>query len=322
MIPSSDHRRRFLSLLQWRGPLAVALLASAAVACSDAAPSARAAPVVAVPLAPLAGIVEAVAPPGGVEVVVLIPPGASPHSYEPSLAELRRAARARAYFGLGLPGFVFERTWLEGLLEGSDAERTMLFSDCSGEAERGTRAGAGSQDEASAEAGEADYHAWLSAGCLDVAADRVAASLARLLPDAADEIAENLAAFHRRVAAADSTTRRRLSPLRGRSYLVLHPAWGFLTRPYDMTQMSILSHGSGDPGPARLAALIDQARAAKIRLVFVQPEFNQAPARLVAEELGAGLISLDPLARDPLAAIDGATAALQQALGEEVPGVS
>jgi zinc transport system substrate-binding protein len=259
-----------------------------------------------VPLAPLAGIVDAVAPPGGVEVVVLIPPGASPHSYEPSLAELRRAARASAYFGLGLPEFVFERTWLEGLLEGSDAERTMLFSNC--------RSGT--------EPGEGDYHAWLSARCLDVAADRIAASLARLLPDAAGEIEENLAAFHRRVAATDSTTRRRLSPLRGRSYLVLHPAWGFLTRPYDMTQMSILSHGSGDPGPARLAALIDRARAAEIRLVLVQPEFNQAPARLVAEELGAGLVSLDPLARDPLEAIDGATAALQRALGEEMTDAS
>lgn len=282
-------------------------------ACADTTPSARAAPVVAVPLAPLAGIVDAVAPAGGVEVVVLIPPGASPHSYEPSLAELRRAARAREYFGLGHPGFVFERTWLEGLLEGSDAERTMLFADC----RSGGKPGTGVAAEASVPSGDEDYHAWLSAACLEAAADRVAASLSRLLPEATGAIEQNLAAFHRRVAVTDSTTRRRLSPLRGSSYLVLHPAWGFLTRPYDMTQLSILSHGSGDPGPARLAELIDRARAADVRLVFVQPEFNQAPARLVAEELGAGVVSLDPLARDPLAAIDEATAAMQRALGEK-----
>lgn len=254
-------------------------------------------PVILVPLAPLAGIIEAVAPAQSVDIEVLVPPGASPHTHEPSLEQLRRAADARLYFELGHPAFVFERTWLGGLLEGSSAERRSLFDNCAMERD--------------------DYHVWLSTSCLDGAAVRAAAALEELFPASRSEIERNLEEFRVRLAAVESTTARRLGPLRGRSYLVLHPAWGYLTRPYGLTQLSILSHGSGDPGPARLAGIIEQARAAKIRLVFVQPQFNQAPARLVADELGAGLISLDPLARDPLAAIDQATAALVRALGGE-----
>jgi len=253
--------------------------------------------VVLVPLAPLAGLIDALGPTGGVDIVILVPPGASPHTYEPSLEELRRAADARLYLELGHPAFVFEDTWLGGLLEGSSARRRSLFDDCPMERE--------------------DYHVWLSASCLDGAAVRAAAALTELLPQSRSEIEQNLGNFRRRLVAMDSTTARRLGPLRGRAYLVLHPAWGYLTRPYELTQLSILSHGSGDPGPARLAAIIEQARAARIRLVFVQPQFNLAPARLIADELGAELVSLDPLARDPLAAIDAATAALESALGEE-----
>lgn len=278
-------------LVLWAAGLAIA------GACADSAPpGSDGLPVVVVPLAPLAGLVDALAPADAVDVVVLVPSGASPHTHEPSLEQLRRAAGARLYLELGHPAFVFERTWLEGLLEGSAAERRPLFGDCPMEPE--------------------DYHMWLSATCLGEAAGRVATALTAVLPESAPEIERNLSEFRWRLAAVDSTTARRLDPLRGRSYLVLHPAWGYLTRPYGLRQLSILSHGSGDPGPARMAAIIEQAREADIRLVFVQPQFNQAPARLVAAELGAGLESLDPLARDPLAAIDEATAALERALGQ------
>lgn len=294
MIPASGPFARLLR----PGRRVVALWAACLVvgACVDSAPPSSARlPVVVVPLAPLAGLVDALAPADAVEVVVLVPSGASPHTHEPSLDELRRAAGARLYLELGHPAFVFERAWLEGLLEGSAAERRPLFEDCPMERD--------------------DYHVWLSATCLGEAAGRVATALTSVLPESAPEIEGNLSEFRRRLAAVDSTTARRLDPLRGRSYLVLHPAWGYLTGPYGLTQLSILSHGSGDPGPARIAAIIEQAREADIRLVFVQPQFNQAPARLVAAELGADLESLDPLARDPLAAIDDATAALERALG-------
>lgn len=245
---------------------------------------------VAVPVAPMAGLIEAVAPSDAVDVVVLVPPGTNPATYEPALEALQRTAGARLYFALGHPAFVFEQTWLDGLLDGSDAERVPLFADCPVE--------------------EDDYHVWLSASCVADAARRAAEALRRIAPETDDEIDERLASFLARVAATDSVTRTRLEGHRGEAFVVLHPAWGYLARPYDLTQLSILTHGTGDPGPGRVAELIERARSAGTRYVFIQPQFNRAPARLVAEEIDAELVMLDPLRRDPLAAIDEATRAL------------
>ena len=259
-------------------------------ACGGAPDDGAAVPVVAVPVAPLAGVVEAIVPRDDVEVVVLVPPGANPATYEPSLAELRRAAAARLYLGLGHPSFVFERTWLGGLLDGSAAERVELFADCP--------------------IVEEDYHVWLSASCLGDAARRAAAVLRDIAPESAGAIDQRLAAFLQRMATTDSLTHARLDEHRGRLFVVLHPAWGYLARPYGLEQLSILTHGTGDPGPGRVAELIERSRRAGIRRVYIQPQFNRAPARLVADEIGAELVLLDPLQRDPLAAIDEVTGAL------------
>lgn len=254
--------------------------------------------VVAVPVAPIAGLVEAVAPMGAVDVVVLVPPGANPATYEPALEALQRTAAARFYFGLGHPAFVFERTWLGGLLDGSDAERVPIFADCP--------------------LVQDDYHVWLSASCLGDAARRVAAALREALPSSAAEIDGRLSAFLARVAASDSLTRSRLESHRGEVFVVLHPAWGYLARPYGLHQLSILTHGTGDPGPGRVGELIERARRSGTRRVYIQPQFNRAPARLVAEEVGAELVLLNPLQRDPLAAIDEVTLALAEDFAERL----
>jgi zinc transport system substrate-binding protein len=284
-----------------RPALVIGLAALVAAGCSpepagreeDGNPT----PVVAVPLAPVAGLVDALAPKGSVRTVVLIPPGASPATYQPAIDDLRLAADARLYLELGHPAFVFERTWLAGLLENSSAGRVPIFEACPLVRE--------------------DYHVWVSAGCLGDAATATAAALRSLLPARAGEVDTALERFRTRLAATDSAATAVLALYRGRSFIVLHPAWGYLAREHGLVQMEILSHGTGDPGSARLATLIDESRAAGIRTVYVQPQFNQAPARLIAKELGAELVSLDPLERDPVALIERTAKALANGFTRE-----
>lgn len=246
--------------------------------------------IVAVPVHPIAGLVDALAPEGTVEVVVLVPPGANPATHEPSIQTLRRMAVARVYFEIGHPAFLFEKTWLNGALDGSPAIRVPLFEDCP--------------------MIEDDPHVWVSPGCLATAAAVAASALASILPAHSEAIAGNLDRFTSQIEEVRDSTERRLAPHRGRVFFVLHPAWGYLAHDNDLRQIGILSHGAGDPGAARIADLIRLGRAQGVRTVFVQPQFNLAPAILIAEELGAIVLPLDPLARDPLFVIENATSAL------------
>ncbi|NMC48643.1 MAG: zinc ABC transporter solute-binding protein, partial [Desulfovibrio sp.] len=98
-----------------------------------------------------------------------------------------------------------------------------------------------------------------------------------------------------------------------RKFMVFHPAWGYFARQYGLTQVPVESEGK-EPGPAELAALIDQARKDGITVVFVQPQFSTRSAEVVARGIGGSVVPVDPLAEDWLANMDKAAAAFQAAM--------
>ena len=237
--------------------------------------------VVAVSVLPLAGLVDRLLPEGTAEVAVLVPPGASPHAFEPGVEQLRELSRARLVLLVGHPALTWERTWLSDALVGASERAVALAAVCPAVPD--------------------DPHVWLDPSCLRGMASTAAGALAEALPARRDEIE---AALGRLLAAADSADRRAREILDAEgagTFLVVHPAWGYFARAYGMEQVSILSHGSGDSGAARLADVIERARREGIRTVVVQPQYSAEAARVVAAEIDGGIATLDPLERDPLA---------------------
>ena len=259
-----------------RSPLAASLLLAAALGACGHAPQDGTVPVVAVSVLPQRTFVERIAG-DRVETVALIPPGASPASYEPSLADLRALERAILYVKVGHPAFPYERAWLASLL----AERPELpvigWTSAASDAE--------------------DPHVWLSPARVRELARKIETELARLLPEHREEFAANRRAFEQELTGLDDELRRLLAPHAGQRFLVLHPAWGHLAREYGLVQWAIEQHGK-EPDPATLSRLIEEARAARVATLFTQPQFDPAPAEVVAQAIGARALPLDPLAAD------------------------
>lgn len=254
-------------------------------ACSRDRPSPEPSdvPIVAVSVLPIGGIVDRLVPPGSALVQVLVPPGASPHSFEPGMEQLALIQGAALMLEVGHPAFAWESSWLDGLLAGTSTVRVPLSTVC--------------------EWIEDDPHVWLDPGCLDLMAQRAAEALTEVLPERSSEIESRLSLFREEVRSVDGTIRRELKSLRGRQFLAQHAAWGYFARAYDLDQIAVLSHGSGDAGAARLAEVIDRAREARVRSVLTQPQFAMDAATMVARDLEIEVRLLDPLLRDPLRAL-------------------
>ena len=250
-------------------------------------------PVVAVSVLPQAFFVERIAG-DRVSVAVMIPPGANPSTYEPGMVALRSVSGAVLYVALGHPHFAFEAAWVEKLL--SENPRLEVI--------RGT----GAESD-----GNYDPHIWLSPRLVRLQVERMASALQRILPADGDAIQRNLATFLAEIDALDSEIRTRLEPYRGRRVFVFHAAWGHFARDYGLVQIS-LEEGMKKPGAGVLASFIEEARRDKARVIFVQPQFSQEGARLVAQEVGARVESLDPLARDWLNNMRLVAAAFEEAL--------
>ena len=84
-----------------------------------------------------------------------------------------------------------------------------------------------------------------------------------------------------------------------KTFIVFHPAWSYLARDYGLVQVPIMEEEK-EPGPQYLASLIDMAKKNDITTIFVDPQFNPKSAEVIAREMNATIVVLDPLAEDYL----------------------
>ena len=69
------------------------------------------------------------------------------------------------------------------------------------------------------------------------------------------------------------------------------------------------------PSAKQLVSLIDRAKGAKVKVIFVQPQFSTSNAEAVARMIGGAVVPMDPLARDYLANLLAMAGKLESALG-------
>lgn len=244
--------------------LAVAAAAAGLVAVGSAPPFRVVATVV-----PVGMIVEAV---GGERVAVrtLVPPGASPHVFEPRPADLARLAEAQLFAWVG-PDF---DGWARDLAHAApDVPQHALLGE------------------------GADPHLWLDPIAVR---DAIAPSLARALaaadPAGADVYRAGLADFQERLGALDADIRAMLSDVPDRRYVAFHNAWRAFADRYGLEELGVVEEFAGaQPGPRALARLVERARAAGIGAILVEPQLPERAAAVLAAEFGGRLVRVDPL---------------------------
>lgn len=264
-----------------------------------------------------------------VDARAMVRPGFSPAIYEPTPQQIAALADAALYVRIGVP---FEDAWMERI---RSANPTMAVIDArEGIALRGMEAhthddhqhgdwharddvnqGKHEHDgehhppdaarEVPAEASpaghlhdqEQDPHVWTSPLLVKHMIGVIRDKLTELDPAHKAEFSRNHAAFAAELDTLDRDLHALLDPLPNRRFMVFHPAWGYFADAYGLTQVPIELEGK-EPGVRALAALIEQAKAETIRVIFVQPQFDQRQAREVARAIGGAVIAVDPLAAD------------------------
>ena len=239
--------------------------------------------IVAVSIVPEQAFVEAVC--GDlVEVVVMIPPGFSPESYEPTAKEMVKFADAEIYFSIGVP--VEETSILPSL-----NDRTKQVSLDASAADK--------YPELTIDGGR-DPHVWLSPLRVAVMVQTIADEMCALDPDNADVYTDNARSYIARIEGLDKEIKEILEPLTSRSFIVFHPAFGYFANDYDLEMYALEEHGK-EATAARLMEMVDFARKKDIKAVFYQAEVDSSQSAAFAEEIGGRTIMLDPLSKDYIA---------------------
>ncbi len=290
-----------------------AMAAMPAGGCRDGRDAARGdpRPTVAVSIPPQAWLVGRIAG-GHVRVITLLSPGDDPHTYQPSDAQVTGVMRARVYLRIGVP---FEAGKWAKAIESSG--RVKVVDVQQGITLRTIEAHE-HDDHGHLASGQPapDPHVWLSPKLLKVQARNVGRALAEADPDHAADYRTNLAELEAELDRLDGELAGILRPVRGRAFIVFHPAWGYFADTYGLHQVAIEVEGK-EPADRELTELKEQAERIGARVVFVQLQISGRSADAVARAIGGRTERLDPLAEDVPANLRSAARAIAAALGVE-----
>lgn len=214
-----------------------------------------------------------------VRVILLVPPGADPHTHEPAPAVLAGVAEADLYAMVG-SGIEFEIAWGEKI---AALNPGMAVVNCS----------------QGVEFIAADPHIWASPRNAKVMVENIRDWLIEIDPENTEDYHRNAAAYLDDLDALDAEISALIAGSGVRVVLVDHPSWAYLARDYGFEEVAIESEGK-EPSPKRIEHLIRLAEEEGVRVVFASPEHSTRSAGVIAEAIGGSVVTVSPLKKDYL----------------------
>lgn len=222
------------------------------------------------------------------EVSVLVPPGSSPETYEPTPTQMKQVANSLAYVDIGL--IDFEKNLEKAIRENMPDVEVIRTSDgialLEGEHDHGA---AGSHGHGT------DPHIWTSPRRLKAMAGQIYERIAARFPDSA-KYADNYRHFLGRMDSLDSRLKT-LFAGQPTAFMIFHPALSYLADDYGLTQIALENEGK-EPSAEHLRSLIETARENGIDKILYQRQFSRNTVDALARELGIEAVPIDPLAYD------------------------
>jgi len=265
-------------------------------------------PVVAASIFPIADAVRQV---GGdrVRVLTLLPPGQTPHGYEPTPAQAERLATARllVVVGLGLDDWAHRSAAAVGdnaprvldlgaMLEShasSPTSRPSTTVPATGPVVRADRRDPQAHDHAHHEPD--DPHIWLDPIKMIRIAGVIAEALGEVDPAGSASYAANAAQFQDRLRELDRRCAERLAPLSRKEFVTLHAAFGHFAARYGLTQVALRWAHANEAGPKQLERVIAFIKEKGVRNLFAEPQFPVDRLDAIAKQTGVSVDRLDPL---------------------------
>lgn len=229
------------------------------------------------------------------EIQVLLDPGASHESYDPTPAQLAHLASSSIWFKNGFLGF--EIQYEEKFREQNPALKVVDLSE-------GVRYIVEDQGEESHKTESltdvhkgVDPHYWLSVSGARIIAQNIYEELKADYPDRQMEYSKNLRHFLRRLDSLEAYMHQRLDIVPQRSFMIFHPSLTYLARDFNLQQIAIEERGNS-PSAKKMKEIIDLARSKDINMIFYQSQFDSGNAAAIAKEIGGTAIPFDPMAYD------------------------
>ncbi len=263
---------------------------------------------IAVSIGPQAWIVSELLPDSVAEIIQLLPPGADPETFEPSIGTLRDLADARVWLSMNTPGF---EESLHGKIKANFPDLEIV--DVSEGIERNVahycdnhghnHSEHSGQDGHLHDESEGDPHLLTSLRNAEVMTVNISKALQSRFPENAEEIAKRSQVLNSRLQALDDSIAIVLKePGRSGAFLIEHPSLGYFARDYGLIQIPIQSGGK-EPTPAQIAEAFAAAGTHNAKVIFTEKEHPSQSASTLARQAGLQEVEISLYSSDYLNSI-------------------
>lgn len=235
------------------------------------------------------------------DIEVLVPPGASPETFEPTPRQFVGLNKARMVFNVGL--IDFETTLLAKV---EDQEKVVNLS-------RGIELIAGTCSHGShghTHTHGIDPHVWTSPRALQKMAENAYEAIRKAYPDSV-KYETNYRLLQQELKALDERTAARIAASDVEYFIIYHPALTYYARDYGLRQIAIEADGK-EPSAKQLTQIIRQAREDGVRRILYQSQFPASAVEIIARDIDAQYVEVDPLREDVIANIEEITGIITQ----------
>jgi zinc transport system substrate-binding protein len=245
---------------------------------------------------PLKEFAQAVAGERG-EVSLLVPPGAEIHTWRPRPSDIVRLSSADMFLFIGSN----MEPWLQDILDGVQNPNLKTLEAAKGisliekDSASGEHEGETEQEhEHDLEA--TDPHVWLDFQNDQIIIDKIAASLSRIDPDGALIYRKNASVYKQRLQDLDNKYKQSLQTCTHRVFILGgHAAFGYMAKRYGLRQISLYGVSpDAKPTPKKLIEIVELAKKYGIKVIFFDSSVSDELARVLAREVGARTLVLNP----------------------------
>lgn len=215
------------------------------------------------------------------DVKCMLSSGGNPETYEPSMANMMTLENSDAYFFMGNLGF--ETAMYGKIVEFNPdikyytvSEGIDLIKDTHGH-------------------GEFDPHTWTSVRNVRVISRNILKAMSELDPENKSFYEKNWADFDKELTALECRFDTLLVNAKGSSFVVWHPSLSYFAKDYGLEQISLESHGKESP-IKHIEKTVNYAKSRDAKVFFMQKDTDSSQANAVNKEVGAEVVSINPLA--------------------------
>ena len=227
-----------------------------------------------------------------VDVMVLIPPGSSPHAFDPTPRQMAKISHVDIYFYNG--NLTFEQSLIDKM---KDNYPNLEFFCVDDGIEIIVNEESFDDDDHFGHDHKhhgIDPHTWLSTVNGRIIAKNVYSILSQKYPQHKEEFLEN---YNQLVAEIDMVhfeITEQLANIPTRKFMIFHPSLSYFAQDYYLQQIPVEFEGK-EPSPAQLRASVDLGKREGLKAILIQKEFDMENARIIAIELGGRVVQIDPL---------------------------